>query len=148
MLAAVAPGPLARAARLARAGRRTIDADQRFWRPAAGSDPEHAPAALGGRWLRGSRLRFPAVHPFRMAFNDLQLGDTFKSAEREVTIAANVLECSRLARVIARIWSDTFCAAAVISFTARACSSIAFATWPACFRFSTAALAISTAAAA
>jgi oxepin-CoA hydrolase/3-oxo-5,6-dehydrosuberyl-CoA semialdehyde dehydrogenase len=42
--------------------------------------------ALGGRWLRGSRLRFPAVHPFRMAFNDLQLGDTFKSAEREVTI--------------------------------------------------------------
>jgi oxepin-CoA hydrolase / 3-oxo-5,6-dehydrosuberyl-CoA semialdehyde dehydrogenase len=42
--------------------------------------------ALGGRWLRGSRLRFPAVHPFRMAFNELQLGDTFKSAEREVTL--------------------------------------------------------------
>jgi oxepin-CoA hydrolase/3-oxo-5,6-dehydrosuberyl-CoA semialdehyde dehydrogenase len=42
--------------------------------------------ALGGRWVRGSRLRDPGRHPFRIAFNDLQLGDTFKSAEREVTV--------------------------------------------------------------
>jgi oxepin-CoA hydrolase/3-oxo-5,6-dehydrosuberyl-CoA semialdehyde dehydrogenase len=42
--------------------------------------------ALTGRWVRGSALRDPAVHPFRIAFNELQLGDTFKSAEREVTV--------------------------------------------------------------
>jgi oxepin-CoA hydrolase / 3-oxo-5,6-dehydrosuberyl-CoA semialdehyde dehydrogenase len=40
----------------------------------------------GGRWARGSRLRDPGVHPFRIPFNDLKLGDTLKSAEREVTI--------------------------------------------------------------
>jgi oxepin-CoA hydrolase/3-oxo-5,6-dehydrosuberyl-CoA semialdehyde dehydrogenase len=43
--------------------------------------------ATGGRWVRGSRLRFPERHPFRIPFNDLQLGDTLKSTEREVTIA-------------------------------------------------------------
>ncbi|MGP8097974.1 MAG: phenylacetic acid degradation bifunctional protein PaaZ [Steroidobacteraceae bacterium] len=43
--------------------------------------------ALGGRWIRGSRLRDPGIHPFRIAFNELKLGDTFKSAEREVTTA-------------------------------------------------------------
>ncbi len=43
--------------------------------------------ALGGRWIRGSRLRDPGIHPFRIAFNELNLGDTFKSAEREVTTA-------------------------------------------------------------
>jgi oxepin-CoA hydrolase/3-oxo-5,6-dehydrosuberyl-CoA semialdehyde dehydrogenase len=43
--------------------------------------------ALSGRWLRGSRLRDPGRHPFRIPFNDLQLGDTLKSKEREVTIA-------------------------------------------------------------
>jgi oxepin-CoA hydrolase/3-oxo-5,6-dehydrosuberyl-CoA semialdehyde dehydrogenase len=42
--------------------------------------------ALGGRWVRGSRQRDPGRHPFRIAFNDLQLGDTFNSAEREVTV--------------------------------------------------------------
>ena len=42
--------------------------------------------AIGGRWVRGSRERDPGVHPFRIAFNELKLGDTFKSAEREVTI--------------------------------------------------------------
>jgi oxepin-CoA hydrolase / 3-oxo-5,6-dehydrosuberyl-CoA semialdehyde dehydrogenase len=40
-----------------------------------------------GRWVRGSRLRDPGRHPFRIPFNDLELGDTLKSAEREVTIA-------------------------------------------------------------
>jgi oxepin-CoA hydrolase / 3-oxo-5,6-dehydrosuberyl-CoA semialdehyde dehydrogenase len=42
--------------------------------------------ALGGRWVRGSRLRDAGRHPFRIAFNDLQLGDTFQSAQREVTV--------------------------------------------------------------
>jgi oxepin-CoA hydrolase / 3-oxo-5,6-dehydrosuberyl-CoA semialdehyde dehydrogenase len=40
-----------------------------------------------GRWVRGSRLRDPGRHPFRIPFNDLELGDTLKSAEREVTSA-------------------------------------------------------------
>jgi oxepin-CoA hydrolase / 3-oxo-5,6-dehydrosuberyl-CoA semialdehyde dehydrogenase len=43
--------------------------------------------AVGGRWVRGSRLRHPGRHPFRIPFNELQLGDTLESAEREVTIA-------------------------------------------------------------
>jgi oxepin-CoA hydrolase / 3-oxo-5,6-dehydrosuberyl-CoA semialdehyde dehydrogenase len=42
--------------------------------------------ATGGRWAPGSRLRDPGVHPFRIPFNDLQLGDTLLSAEREVTV--------------------------------------------------------------
>jgi oxepin-CoA hydrolase / 3-oxo-5,6-dehydrosuberyl-CoA semialdehyde dehydrogenase len=43
--------------------------------------------ANSGRWVRGSRLRDPGRHPFRIPFNDLELGDTLKSTEREVTIA-------------------------------------------------------------
>jgi oxepin-CoA hydrolase/3-oxo-5,6-dehydrosuberyl-CoA semialdehyde dehydrogenase len=42
--------------------------------------------ALGGRWVRGSRILDPAKHPFRLAFNELRLGDTFHSIEREVTV--------------------------------------------------------------
>ena len=42
--------------------------------------------ALGGRWVRGSRLRDPGRHPFRIPFNELELGDTLQSAEREVTV--------------------------------------------------------------
>jgi oxepin-CoA hydrolase/3-oxo-5,6-dehydrosuberyl-CoA semialdehyde dehydrogenase len=42
--------------------------------------------ALGGRWVRGSRQRDPGVHPFRIPFDDLRLGDTFNSGEREVTV--------------------------------------------------------------
>ena len=41
---------------------------------------------VGGRWVRGSRVRDPGVHPFRIPFNELQLGDTLRSAEREVTV--------------------------------------------------------------
>jgi oxepin-CoA hydrolase / 3-oxo-5,6-dehydrosuberyl-CoA semialdehyde dehydrogenase len=44
-------------------------------------------SAISGRWVRGSRLRDPGGHPFRIPFNELQLGDTLKSADREVTIA-------------------------------------------------------------
>ena len=40
----------------------------------------------GGRWTRGSRLRDPGRHPFRIPFNELELGDTLNSAEREVTV--------------------------------------------------------------
>jgi len=40
----------------------------------------------GGRWVRGGRLRDPGRHPFRIPFNDLELGDTLKSAERAVTV--------------------------------------------------------------
>jgi oxepin-CoA hydrolase / 3-oxo-5,6-dehydrosuberyl-CoA semialdehyde dehydrogenase len=43
--------------------------------------------ATGGRWVRGSRLRDPGRHPFRIPFHELELGDTLKSTEREVTIA-------------------------------------------------------------
>jgi oxepin-CoA hydrolase / 3-oxo-5,6-dehydrosuberyl-CoA semialdehyde dehydrogenase len=42
--------------------------------------------AAGKRWVRGSRLRNPGVHPFRIPFNDLELGDTLESGEREVCI--------------------------------------------------------------
>jgi oxepin-CoA hydrolase/3-oxo-5,6-dehydrosuberyl-CoA semialdehyde dehydrogenase len=42
--------------------------------------------AVSGRWLRGSRVRTPERHPFRIPFNELQLGDTLKSQEREVTV--------------------------------------------------------------
>ena len=43
-------------------------------------------SAVGGRWVRGSRQREPGAHPFRIPFNELQLGDTLNSAEREVSI--------------------------------------------------------------
>jgi len=42
--------------------------------------------ALGGRWVRGSREKDPGRHPFRVPFNELELGVTFRSAEREVTV--------------------------------------------------------------
>ena len=43
-------------------------------------------SVIGGRWIRGARQRPPGVHPFRKPFHDLVLGDTFTSAEREVTV--------------------------------------------------------------
>ena len=43
--------------------------------------------SIGGRWVRGSRLRDPGRHPFRIAFHDLAVGDTLKSRDREVTVA-------------------------------------------------------------
>jgi oxepin-CoA hydrolase/3-oxo-5,6-dehydrosuberyl-CoA semialdehyde dehydrogenase len=43
-------------------------------------------AAVTGRWVRGARQLDPGVHPFRKPFGELQIGDTFNSAEREVTI--------------------------------------------------------------
>src|SRR6202034_2659855 len=43
-------------------------------------------AAVTGRWVKGARQVDPGVHPFRKPFNDLVIGDTFNSSEREVTI--------------------------------------------------------------
>jgi oxepin-CoA hydrolase/3-oxo-5,6-dehydrosuberyl-CoA semialdehyde dehydrogenase len=43
--------------------------------------------AVGGRWARGSRERDPGIHPFRKPFHALAIGDTFRSAGREVTVA-------------------------------------------------------------
>ena len=43
-------------------------------------------SAASGRWVRGARERDPGVHPFRKPFAALAIGDTFHSAEREVTV--------------------------------------------------------------
>jgi len=43
--------------------------------------------AVGGRWARGSRERDSGSHPFRKPFHELAVGDTFRSGEREVTVA-------------------------------------------------------------
>jgi oxepin-CoA hydrolase/3-oxo-5,6-dehydrosuberyl-CoA semialdehyde dehydrogenase len=43
--------------------------------------------AVTGRWVKGSRQRDPGVHPFRIPFGSLAIGDTFNSAERQVTVA-------------------------------------------------------------
>ncbi|HUN71151.1 MAG TPA: phenylacetic acid degradation bifunctional protein PaaZ [Steroidobacteraceae bacterium] len=42
--------------------------------------------AVTGRWIKGSRQRDPGVHPFRIPFGELVIGDTFNSGEREVTV--------------------------------------------------------------
>jgi oxepin-CoA hydrolase / 3-oxo-5,6-dehydrosuberyl-CoA semialdehyde dehydrogenase len=42
--------------------------------------------AVGRRWVRGSRERDPGAHPFRQPFHALAIGDTFRSAERVVTV--------------------------------------------------------------
>ncbi len=43
--------------------------------------------AVTGRWIKGSRQRDPGVHPFRIPFGSLVIGDTFNSGQREVTVA-------------------------------------------------------------
>jgi len=42
--------------------------------------------AVSGRWVKGARELDPGTHPFRKPFAALQIGDTFNSAEREVTV--------------------------------------------------------------
>lgn len=42
--------------------------------------------AIGSRWIRGGDEKKEAVHPFRKTFEELQIGDTFITAEREVTL--------------------------------------------------------------
>jgi len=41
---------------------------------------------ITGRWIRGARQTDPGVHPFRKSFHELNVGDTFTSGSREVTI--------------------------------------------------------------
>jgi oxepin-CoA hydrolase/3-oxo-5,6-dehydrosuberyl-CoA semialdehyde dehydrogenase len=42
--------------------------------------------AVTGRWVKGARELDPGTHPFRKAFGELRIGDTFNSTEREVTV--------------------------------------------------------------
>lgn len=42
--------------------------------------------AVTGRWVAGARELTPGVHPFRIPFHELHIGDTFRSAERTVTV--------------------------------------------------------------
>ncbi|HET9107511.1 MAG TPA: phenylacetic acid degradation bifunctional protein PaaZ [Steroidobacteraceae bacterium] len=43
--------------------------------------------AVTGRYVRGARELDPGKHPFRKTFHELAIGDTFRSGEREVTLA-------------------------------------------------------------
>jgi oxepin-CoA hydrolase / 3-oxo-5,6-dehydrosuberyl-CoA semialdehyde dehydrogenase len=43
--------------------------------------------AVSARWVRGARERTPQLHPFRIPFGALAIGDSFNSQEREVTLA-------------------------------------------------------------
>ncbi len=43
-------------------------------------------SAVTGCWVRGSRELDPGEHPFRKPFGALRIGDTFRSAERLVTV--------------------------------------------------------------
>ena len=42
--------------------------------------------AISGRWVRGGTQNNPGRHPFRIPFHELQLGDSFNSAQRQVTV--------------------------------------------------------------
>jgi oxepin-CoA hydrolase/3-oxo-5,6-dehydrosuberyl-CoA semialdehyde dehydrogenase len=42
--------------------------------------------ATMGRWVKGATQRDPGRHPFRKPFHELAIGDTFNSAERQVTV--------------------------------------------------------------
>jgi len=44
-------------------------------------------SAIGHRWIRGADEKDPGVHPFRKTFEQLEIGDTFKSESRDVTLA-------------------------------------------------------------
>jgi oxepin-CoA hydrolase/3-oxo-5,6-dehydrosuberyl-CoA semialdehyde dehydrogenase len=43
-------------------------------------------STIGHRWVRGAEQKDPGVHPFRKTFEQLEIGDTFKSEPREVTL--------------------------------------------------------------
>src|SRR5438034_74840 len=53
-------------------------------RTAVQGTPDVVTAATG-RWVKGARELDPGTHPFRKPFAQLAIGDTFNSAEREVT---------------------------------------------------------------
>jgi oxepin-CoA hydrolase/3-oxo-5,6-dehydrosuberyl-CoA semialdehyde dehydrogenase len=56
--------------------------------------------AVTGRYVRGARELVPSSHPFRKPFHELRIGDTFRSAAREVTVAD--------IEAFARLTGDTF----------------------------------------
>jgi oxepin-CoA hydrolase/3-oxo-5,6-dehydrosuberyl-CoA semialdehyde dehydrogenase len=43
-------------------------------------------SAIGGRWIKGSDEHDPGVHPFRKTFDELRIGDTVRTASREITL--------------------------------------------------------------
>jgi oxepin-CoA hydrolase/3-oxo-5,6-dehydrosuberyl-CoA semialdehyde dehydrogenase len=43
-------------------------------------------SAIGHRWIRGANEKDPGVHPFRKTFEQLEIGDTYKSELREITL--------------------------------------------------------------
>jgi len=43
-------------------------------------------AAIGGRWIKGAGEKRDARHPFRKTFDELSIGDTFRSGERVVSL--------------------------------------------------------------
>jgi oxepin-CoA hydrolase/3-oxo-5,6-dehydrosuberyl-CoA semialdehyde dehydrogenase len=43
--------------------------------------------AISQRWVRGATQNNPGRHPFRIPFGELQLGDSFNSGERLITVA-------------------------------------------------------------
>ena len=43
--------------------------------------------AITGRWTTGSQRREDGVHPFRKSLAELRIGDTIRSAPRQVTLA-------------------------------------------------------------
>jgi oxepin-CoA hydrolase/3-oxo-5,6-dehydrosuberyl-CoA semialdehyde dehydrogenase len=43
-------------------------------------------SAIGHRWIRGADEKDPGVHPFRKTFEQLELGDTFRSELRKVSL--------------------------------------------------------------
>jgi oxepin-CoA hydrolase/3-oxo-5,6-dehydrosuberyl-CoA semialdehyde dehydrogenase len=43
--------------------------------------------SIGARWIRGSEEHIGDRHPFRNTFEEMQLGDSFHSEAREVTLA-------------------------------------------------------------
>jgi oxepin-CoA hydrolase/3-oxo-5,6-dehydrosuberyl-CoA semialdehyde dehydrogenase len=43
-------------------------------------------AAIGGRWVRGAREIATDRHPFRRSLHELEIGETLRSGEREVTL--------------------------------------------------------------
>ena len=43
-------------------------------------------STIGHRWIRGADEVDPGVHPFRKTFEQLELGDTFNSESREVSL--------------------------------------------------------------
>ena len=42
--------------------------------------------AIGNHWINGAEEKDPGVHPFRKTFEEVRIGDTFKSEKRQVSL--------------------------------------------------------------